>query len=748
MPKKCGIATFTHDLRKSVSNFIPHTECQIFAMNDKKEKISYPPEVVETIEKNQISDYIKKAELINKSNFDIVSLQHEYGIFGGKEGIYIIEFIKHLKVPIVPTFHTILKTPTATQKSVLKEIIALSSKIIVMSNTGKEILREIYGTPEEKIAIIPHGIPNSKQFFDGKIEGIPENKTKILTFGLLSPNKGIEFAIKAMAEVKKQRDDFIYIIAGQTHPNLVINGKDKYREYLTSLVKDNNLQDNVIFINKFLEEKDLVDYITSAEIYITPYLNEAQITSGTLAFAYGCGKAVISTPYWHASELLANGKGILVPFKNQSAIADSVIQLLESPERRKEIQTRAFMDGRSMLWQNTGGKYTYEYLKSCRSETFSTKKNKNESFPSINLTHFMELNDSTGMLQHGQFSFKDYNHGYCIDDNARALILNLELINKYGESHPEITKRLIDVSKNYASFINYAFNKENNHFRNFMNFSRQWLEDEGSQDSEGRTIWALGVAAKLPIDNNMSEWSKQLIRQVYKNVKSYNFLRSNAFAILGLCDYLSVFKDPEAKKILKLSSKKLHEAYISNRQEGWNWFDNELTYDNAALCQALIKAGNFLEEENYIKDGIEALSWLYKTTMRKGIFSPPGCKGFYKKGGEYPIFDQQPLEACSTISACIEAWKSTEDKLWTSRAMNVFSWFTGNNIIECPVFDMTNGGCHDGITETGLNRNIGAESTLSFLISQVKISEALTQQGENIAAQASCNEKSLSRSSK
>ena len=499
LPRKCGIATFTSDLLAAVAAVHPQSQCFAVSVNDIPGGYEYPEVVRFEIEEQDLSSYLRAADFLNISNVDIVCLQHEFGIFGGPAGGHILAFLRELRMPVVTTLHTVLREPRADQRRVMQELISLSTRLVVMAERGRQMLQDIYQAPPAKIDLIPHGIPDvgfvDPTYFKDQF-GV-EGKVVLLTFGLLSPNKGIEYVLNALPQILAEFPDVVYIVLGATHPNELREHGEAYRLSLEILAKKNKVEKNVIFYNQFVDLENLKEFIGAADLYITPYLNEAQITSGTLAYAFGSGKAVVSTPYWHAAELLAEDRGVLVPFGDSQAIAREVIGLLRDDNRRHAMRKNAYRIGREMVWSNVA-QHVYAVRsrhRDCkerrRSRKFLATKTldqKPRELPELKLNHLSRMTDSTGVFQHAIFSVPNFSEGYCTDDNARALILAVLL----GELREE-PEALRTLATTCAAFLHHAFDPETKRFHNHMSFDRRWLDDQGSEDCQGRALWALGV---------------------------------------------------------------------------------------------------------------------------------------------------------------------------------------------------------------------------------------------------------------
>jgi len=724
LPRKCGIATFTSDIYAIISSQFPKSDCFIVSVNDIKEGYDYPKEVRFEIEEQKLVSYQRAADFLNFNNTEIVSLQHEFGIYGGQSGSHILALLRDLHIPIVTTLHTILEKPNPEQFRVMKEIIKLSGRLISMTEKGKEFLIEIYKAPLEKIDIIPHGIPDmpfvDPNFYKDQF-GV-EGKQVLLTFGLLSPHKGIENVLKALPDVLKEFPNVVYIILGATHPNLIKEQGETYRMSLERVAADLGIKKNVIFYNRFVDIEELKAFIGSADIYITPYMNKSQITSGTLAYAFGNGKAVISTPYWHAEELLNDGRGVLVPFGDSGAIASELINLFKDENNRHSMRKKAYLLGRSMVWSEIAHRYMESFQKARlpkiekypRIFAVKTLEEKRAELPEIKLDHLIRMTDSAGLLHHAIGSIPNYNEGYCTDDNARALILIVLLEEVYSD-----IAKIQELSGRYSAFVNYAFNREKKLFRNFMSYDRKWVESVGSADCQGRSIWSLGTCAGRSKNPNFHMWGTQLFNQIIPAAAGLSSPRAWAFSLLGINEYFKRMSgDTIASQMRDELTSRLIHLYDCVAKEEWMWCEDILSYDNGVIPRALIVSGQWTGNSKAMDIGLKSLRWLLKVqTSEGGYFRPIGSNGFYMKTGSRAKFDQQPIEAYSMLSACLEASRATDDKHWLESAKMIFEWFLGRNDLGIPLYNTQTCGCHDALHVDRLNQNQGGESTLAFLLS-------------------------------
>jgi glycosyltransferase involved in cell wall biosynthesis len=720
LPRQCGIATFTTDLCEAIATQYPQTTCIALPVNDTETGYDYPSRVRFELTEKSIDSYRRAADFLNINNVDLVSLQHEYGIYGGSAGSHILVLLRELRMPIVTTLHTIIRDPNPDQKQVLKEIAALSDRLVVMSKRGAGFLNEVYDVPPEKIALIPHGIPDVPfvdPSFYKDLFGV-EGKTVLLSFGLLSASKGIENVIAAMPAILARHPNVVYLVLGATHPHVLMNEGETYRLSLEWLAQEKGVESQVIFYNSFISLEKLVEFISAADIYITPYLNEAQITSGTLAYTVGAGKAVVSTPYWYAEEMLAEGRGVLVPFRDPAALAEQVINLLDNESERHAMRKRAYMFGREMIWPQVTKRYM-ESFESARARRghfthpdFAVKPldKRPGELPPVKLDHLHHMTDGTGILQHAIFTVPNYIEGYTIDDNARALMVSA-LMEALGN------KEALELGSRYLAFIWYAFNTANGRFRNLMDYQRHWLEEAGSDDSHGRALWALGTVLGRSNTAALHSMAGYVFEQALPAILTTTSPRAWAFAIMGIQEYLKRFSgDSRAYDVCEELAGRLLKMYQSHHSDEWQWYENRLTYCNAALPHALLLCGHALHDDVMTKAGLESLSWLADLQHSDtGLFSPIGSNGFYPQGGKRAVFDQQPVEAQTMVSACLESYRITLDNRWRKEARLAFEWFLGRNSLNLPVYDPTTGGCRDGLHPDRLNENQGAESTLAFI---------------------------------
>lgn len=727
LPRQCGIATFTTDLSQALAQELMNEENLInIAMDDIPEGYNYPHQVKFRVRQNVQSDYFWAADYLNANQYDVAILQHEFGIFGGDDGSYILQMIKSLKMPVITNLHTVLENPSDAQFKIIKGLAKYSDKLLVMSKKAIEILTRVYGIDRNIIKFIPHGIPDATFKAPGlynNLFGLPK-KDVILTFGLIGPDKGLETMIKALPLIVKEHPDVVYLILGQTHPHIYENAGDSYKQDLQRLVKSLGMENHVIFHSKFVELETLVQYLQTAKIYAVPYLKKEQITSGTLCYAMGVGTAVVSTPFWYAEELLADGRGKLVQFKDHIGMANEINHLLSSDNEREMMRFRGYQFCRTMIWKEVSKshlKIISEVKEKKPIENMQEVANKYHKIfnelPEINLSHLKTMTDDTGLLQHAKYMTPDFYHGYCVDDNARGLIA----LTKYYSLRKD--KSVMQLIQKYLAFLYYAYNQENGRFRNFMSYDRRWMELTGSEDSHARALWGLGVTVKEAPDGSIRNMAMRLFLESLPSVEHFTSPRAWGFAVMGLQAYLSVYcGDLSARKIRDNLAMKIYDLFKNNATDDWPWCEATATYANAILPNALVVAGKWIPNPEMFETGLRVLKWLLRVqTSSEGHLSVIGNEGWFKKNGNRSTFDQQPIEVKSLVDACLNAYTETGDETWFKESERCLSWFLGHNDLQQPICDYKTGGCCDGLQRQGVNRNQGAESTLAWLISLINM---------------------------
>lgn len=733
-PRECGIGIFTKNLFDSIiANPVPAgagslaekepLEGYVVAMNDHDNTYPYPEEVKLTIRQEHQRDYLQAVKYINLSGADLCILEHEFGIFGGQNGIYILPLLHRLEIPLIVTLHTVVERSSYTEKAVLMQICKMAYRVVVMSHKAIDFLVSIYGVPREKIVFVEHGVPDIHfNQEESKKEFKLENKKFLLTFGILSRNKGIETVIRALPKVIEKHPEVIYMILGKTHPNVLYHSGEEYRTYLQLLVKNHKLKDHVVFLNEFIGQKELFKYLSASDIYITPYLNEAQITSGTLSYAVGVGSAVVSTPYWHALELLAEGRGKLFKFNDPDELSKILLELLDDPSELRQIRKKAYDYGRTITWPKSGEKYLAllkEVLKANPEVIFKPETLIDPLLlPPFSLDHIVRLTDDTGIIQHAKFGIPNLKEGYCLDDNSRALLMVLMSYNQTKD------KQALKLAPIYLSYIHFMQNKDGT-FRNFLSFSREFLDEVGSEDSFGRTIWALGYLLANAPNDAYYQMGRLVFFEAAPNFEKIKSIRGIANTMLGICHYLKTNpSDDGMTEVLKRLTGVLIQHYEINSTPDWPWFESLFAYDNGILPLALLHAAELLNDEQVTGIAVQTMEFLTKITLKDGYLSVVGNENWYKKDGERAMFAQQPLDALAMILMYQQAYQLTQEKDYLRKLFSCFMWFLGENDLRMSLFDFETKGCCDGLESYGINRNQGAESSLAYLISYLTVLQA------------------------
>ncbi len=721
LPRQCGIATFTTDLNDAIGTAFPRLDRIVMAMNDGGHRYAYPPQVRFELPENDSDAYLRAADFLNVNTVDVLSVQHEYGIFGGKAGSHLLALLRELRMPVVSTLHTILGQPNDGQRRVMEELAGLSERLVVMSEHGAALLRENYGVDGCRIDVIAHGSPAVPPAEEAKERLGVQGHPVLLTFGLLSPDKGIEYVLDALPQILSRSPDAIYIVVGATHPHVRAHSGETYRLGLESRSRERGVEGSVIFHNRFVSATELADFLSAADICITPYLQPEQISSGVLAYAVGSGKAVVSTPYRYATELLAEGRGVLVPWRDPQAIADAVAGLLGDDGARRAMAARAGALGQRMEWPAVARAYLASFERASAEHAEGRRASlaahtlaaRPAGLPEVNLSHLERLTDDTGVLQHAHYSVPRYDHGYCLDDNARALLLMASVEDAGTDERATVGA----LAGRYLAFVGHAFNPDTGRFRNFMSFARAWTEERGSEDSHGRAIWSLGAGLGRSLTPGTRSLAGDLFHGALPAVTGFASPRAWAYALLGIDHYLGAYQgDRDVEAAGSLLAERLLELHRRTSGPDWCWFEDSLTYANARLCEALIVSGARMQRQPMLDAGIASLAWLLSIqSTSEGYFAPVGSNGFLERGALPARFDQQPVEACGFVSACLAAHRGTGDASWLRHARWAFDWFLGHNELQQSLYDPSTGGCRDGLHAERVNQNQGAESTISFL---------------------------------
>ncbi|WP_292379140.1 glycosyltransferase family 4 protein [Methanosarcina sp. UBA289] len=741
VPKECGIATFTSDLLNSVSGENNNVHCEVIALNDPSETYNYPEEVVFQIQRDRIEDYYRAADYINQSDIDIVCLQHEFGLFWGNAGDYIFSLISGINKPVISTMHTVIREPEPEYRIAIEKLIRYSQKLIVMSQTAVEMLKNVYKAPDDKIELIFHGVPdypfNNCDKYKKKLnlKGAP----LVLTFGLLSQNKGIESMLEALPEVVSQYPDLVYLILGATHPIIKKNFGETYRQYLQNKVSELGLEKNVVFHDKFVEKEELCNYILASDIYVSPYLSKEQIVSGALTYAIGMGKAIVSTPYWYAQEMLSDNRGLLVDFGDTEGFRKSLLHLIENPEECDNMRKKAYDFGRKMTWKNVGKQYNTVFIKALKNYgTYSTSNKFNflpNQLPEVKLDYLKLLTDDVGIIQHTNLGVPARHHGYSTDDVGRALVALTQLIDSQKKA-----EELWKLITTYMSFLEHA-QTDTGHFHNFMSYKREFLDEKGSEDTLGRAIYGLGHVVSCPyLSKNIRTLAHTLMSKTRPEMEKLNYPRAKAYTICGLYEMLRAGVDADEfesvfnsrrdaiKSVDSLVSKDTFESifinhanslvdlYEANHKEDWDWFEPTVTYSNAKLSESLLLAYNYTKDRTYRNVGLATMDFLTEIQWKGDFFDIVGNQGWYSYSGKKPIFDQQPIEAGYLTQAYVSAYEILREKKYLELARYSFEYFLGRNRLKTVMYDYSTGAVCDGLNCDGMNYNQGAESVICFLM--------------------------------
>jgi glycosyltransferase involved in cell wall biosynthesis len=719
LPRQCGIATFSCDVRQALLDQYPGVDCMVVPITDTPQSYNYPPEVRFEIPEQDIKAYQRAADFINFSDAEVVFLQHEFGIYGGMAGSHILTLIRELRIPVVTMLHTILDDPKPAFRRVLNEIVQLSARLIVMSERGRNVIQILYGASPERIDVIPHGIPDTPfvdpNFYKDQF-GV-EGRKVLLTFGLLTENKGIEYVIQALPEVVKRVPEVVYVILGATHPAVQRMDGETYRLKLERLVASLGLTKNVVFYNRFVGREELMEFLGAADVYITPYLSPEQTTSGTLAYAFGCGKAVISTPYSHAAELLADGRGALVPFRDSTALAREIIDLLENESRRHMLRKQAYLLGRDMVWSHAAHRFMESFQKARlgpvnKRLVLKTLEQQPYQLPPLQLAHLERLSDSVGVFHNASHSVPDLSQGYHTLDNALALRLTV-LLEETGDANP----RTQTLATTYAAYLNYAIVPETGRFHERLSFERQWRDTTDSDETLGSAVWALGTCVGRSQSPGLSQWAAHLLDSAMPSLNAAQTPRAWALGLLGIHEYFRRLSgDHRAKQLRETLTRRLVDAFNENASDDWPWFEEVPGHASARLPHALILSGRWAGDQQALEIGLRSLRWLVSTHTSNGHYRAVNAAAATQPLELRPQLDQMPIEASATLSACIEAYAATQDVFWQEQARNAFEWFLGRNDLGESLYEPATGGCCDALHVDRRNLNQGAESTLAFLL--------------------------------
>lgn len=704
-PRRCGIGTYTKDLATSINNLNPERLAEIIALDDAiSEKLTYPWEVSRRIRQNTWEDYERVLDYLNNSVIDMLSIQHEYGIFGGSDGDYIVRFVRQLEKPYIVTLHTILKNPTDGQRKVIQDMCERARAVIVMLESAADILCDVYGVSAEKIVPIHHGAPDFPFEEDDEAKELLglQGRLVMSSVNLISEGKGIEYAIEALPEVVKRYPDFLYLIVGQTHPVILEREGEVYREDLTKRVHELGLENHVRFINKYVSLEELITYVRASDFYITPYEGLEQISSGSLAYAIAAGKMCISTSYRYAQEMLAGGRGVLVPPKSPEHITEALLQILADPERADRIRRKCYAQGRKMTWARVGFRHVRlmdHLLMGSRSS---------QRYPKPRLDYVSFLTDEHGILEHSKRNEKDYVEGYATDDAARGLIVAIH----YGDKK---------LAKQYMAFLLSAIHEHQVYCDKDHDGTWRKL---GVGDWFGRTFWAACYALRHGPTASLRTQAGEVIAQLLPSARQITTVRTQSFMLLGLCLLQELEVETwrnERDELLEFYLKPITESYQANQTAQWHWVESRLLYDNAIVPYALLEVARVYNRADAQELGLILLDFILDHTfdVQANHFHFVGNKGWLERGKEKAAYDEQPIEAASTTLACVAAYQVTGMSYYREMAGKAIAWYHGDNVLRRPLYNTSRHSVYDGITASGLNENQGAESILSYLLASL-----------------------------
>jgi len=725
-PRHCGIASFSEGLCNSLAEYV---DVFVVAVNSENRQPEYSLPVRFVIEQHDLSSYERAADFINDTAPDVVCVEHEYGIFGGVSGAFLLRLLRSVHAPVVTGLHTVLRRPSTTQHHVLLDLASISGRLVVHGDFGAQFLQTEYGVAPAQIKVIPLGVKGVEPAASPTVKSMMglSGRFVLLTTGFVSENKGIHNVIAAMPTIAAAIPGTTYVIAGRTHPVVYKHEGDGYLARLKRMAEELGVERHVLFWDRYLEWPELRDVQLAADIYLSPREDVELVSSGTLAGALATGRAIVATPYWNAIELLGDGTGIIVPFSSPGEIAKAVIALAENPSRRVSCQERAWQVGRTMLWQNV----TRDYL-SCFEEVMSTRRAShvpNSPLGSCggtsdqwNLDHIVRLTDRTGIAQHAVLTVPNRKEGYCTDDNARALRLSALVSSALGTED----KLVMKLASTYLAFLWHAFDDSSGRMRNFLGYDRRWTDEVGSEECHGRALWGLASVMTHSSNAALRDCAAQLFAVALSQAQHFGSPRAWGYVILAVEEHLHCATIiPKAREIHNLLAERLLLLYRRHATVEWPWFEDQLTYFNALLPNALLAAGESTDEKELLEVGLSALQWL--VTLQEGedgCFSPVGNRGFYVKGNDLAKFDQQPVEAKAMTSACVRAYRITGDRMWLHKARWAYEWFLGRNSLGLSLYDGETGGCRDGLHALGANQNQGAESTLAFWLATQELASA------------------------
>ncbi len=729
VPRQCGLATFTTDVATWVKSTLgPGSDVFVVAMNDRPEGYDYPPMVRFEVLANNPRDYPRAADFLNLSEIDLVCLQHEFGIFGGPRGSYVTDLLRDLRKPVVTTAHTVLPDPEPQRRKVLAEVCSLSDAVIVMSGKSIEFLEEYYGVPREKVYLIHHGVPDMPfgDPDDYKARWGLEGRTVLLTFGLLHPRKGIEYMIQAMPEIVERFPEAVYVVLGATHPPVKLREGEKYRFSLKQLARDLGVEDNVIFYDRFVSLEELTHFLAGCDIYVTPYLDLNQVVSGTLAYALGLGKPTISTPYFYAEELLADGRGVLVPVKDAGAFAREALGLLCDPAGMEEMRHKAYALGHAMRWEEVSRQYVDLFERviagrrtAPRAPAPPRKAVLLRDLPRPRLDHLARLTDQTGLIYAAHFDIPDRSSGYRAEDNALALAA--VVLCRVVQPDDEVS---LALARTYIGMLRYM-QRPDGRFHNLLNYDKSYADDSGGEECQGKALLGLGLTVALEENEGLVSFAKLMFDEAMRDLV-LTYPRAMAYAACGCYHYLTRFGGASlVEAAVEKYAGGLVEAYEKAAGDGWSWFEDSLTYANGVLPRALFLAYRATREERYREIAVESLEFLIGTCYRDGMFDLVGDQGWHARGAERARFNQLPIEASSITEACVDAFMVTREDRYLELGRAAFEWFLGRNAGNRPLYDFALFACADSLMPHGVSPDKGAEATVQWFLSLLRIQTAL-----------------------
>ncbi len=733
LPRQCGLATFTHDLCEAFAAAHPQTHCLAVPVNDREEGYDYPPRVRYEIHEKQLDTYLQAAEYLNLNNTDLVCLQHDFDTFGGPGGSHVLSLLRNTNAPVVTTLHAVPPDPQEEAMRVMRELAQISKRLVVMSRRGRDLLQNTYGVPPEKIDLIAHGIPDvpfvDPSFYKEQFDA--EGKRVLMTFGLLSADKGIEQAIRALPKILERCPDVVYMVVGATHPQERQRDGEAYRFSLERLAESLGVEQHFKIYNRFVNPDELAQFIGAADIYLTPYLNPEQVTSGTLAYAVGAGKAIVSTPYGHAEELLADGRGCLVPFKDHNAIAKKVLTLFDNKAEHTAMRKRAYLHGREMVWDKTARHYmacfdkaTDAHPSSLATATRMADHLPDDDLPLINLQHVLWLTDDTGILAHAQHAVPDYSGGYLTTDNAHGLTL-ASLLEQLAE---EIIIDTSELTKRYFAFLHHAWDANAQRYRDWMPYDRQWPNGGGAaQITQACVWWAAGTALARCDDDGLLQLAGKLFEPCLTQAATLSELDAIAYTLIGLDEYTHRFSGDRAATTVRTHlAGQLFDCLKLNTTPDWHWFTPRFTPGSARLAHALIASGRGLHQPEMIAAGLRSLRWLVDLqSSEDGYFSPINPANTDTDSDNHTQHTHtapQPADAYAMVAACLEAYRVTGDPHWENDATWAFEWFLGRNDSGTPLYDSASGGTRDALDNDRASDHQSAQATLAFQLALAELS--------------------------